>query len=64
MDEMIETLGSDKSLGLRKDTIIVFQSDHGHSQEERTFGGGGSAGIYRGTKIQFIRRWYTRTRYN
>ena len=38
------------SLGLRDDTIVVFQSDHGHSTEERTFGGGGSAGPYRGAK--------------
>ena len=36
-------LGKVESLGLREDTIIVFQSDHGHSQEERTFGGAGSA---------------------
>ncbi|MCH2372352.1 MAG: sulfatase-like hydrolase/transferase, partial [Pirellulales bacterium] len=41
MDEMIGKLVSKvESLGLRKDTIIVFQSDHGHCQEERTFGGG------------------------
>lgn len=36
--------------GLRDNTILVFQSDHGHSVEERTFGGGGSAGPYRGHK--------------
>jgi arylsulfatase A-like enzyme len=36
--------------GLRENTILVFQSDHGHSVEERTFGGGGSAGPYRGHK--------------
>ena len=35
---------------LRKNTIVLFQSDHGHSVEERTFGGGGSAGPYRGHK--------------
>ena len=38
------------SLGLRENTIVLFQSDHGHSVEERTFGGGGSAGPYRGHK--------------
>ncbi len=55
MDEMIGKLVSKvESLGLRKDTIIVFQSDHGHSQEERTFGGGGSAGIYRGAKFSLF----------
>ncbi len=37
-------------LGLRENTLIIFQSDHGHSTEERTFGGGGSAGPYRGAK--------------
>lgn len=55
MDEMIGKLvGKVESLGLREDTIIVFQSDHGHSQEERTFGGGGSAGIYRGAKFSLF----------
>ena len=39
-----------EELGLRDDTIIVFQSDHGHSVEERTFGGGGNPGPYRGCK--------------
>lgn len=34
--------------GLREDTIVVFASDHGPSNEER--GGGGSAGPYRGYK--------------
>ena len=37
-------------LGLRNDTLIVFQSDHGHSTEERAFFGGGNAGPYRGAK--------------
>jgi arylsulfatase A-like enzyme len=41
-------------LDLRDDTIIIFQSDHGHSMEERTFGGGGSAGPYRGAKFSFF----------
>ena len=39
-----------EKLGLREKTLIIFQSDHGHSVEERTFRGGGSAGIYRGYK--------------
>lgn len=39
-----------ESLNLRENTIILFQSDHGHSVEERTFFGGGSAGRYRGHK--------------
>ena len=40
--------------GLRENTIIVFQSDHGHSMETRAFGGGGNSGIYRGAKFSFF----------
>ncbi len=40
--------------GLRDNTIIIFQSDHGHSVEVRTFSGGGSAGIYRGAKFSLF----------
>ena len=36
--------------GLRGNTVVVYQSDHGHSTEERAFGGGGFAGRYRGAK--------------
>ena len=38
------------ALNLREKTVVIFQSDHGHSTEERTFFGGGSAGPYRGAK--------------
>ncbi|QCX38719.1 sulfatase [Aureibaculum algae] len=38
------------SLGLREDTIIVYQSDNGYSTEMRAFNGGGSSGPYRGAK--------------
>ena len=41
-------------LKLREDTIIVFQSDHGHSHEERAHFGGGSAGIYRAAKFSLF----------
>lgn len=41
-------------LGLRERTIIVFQSDNGHSTEERAFFGGGSAGPYRGAKFSLF----------
>jgi arylsulfatase A-like enzyme len=41
-------------LGLRKDTIIIFQSDHGHSHEERAHLGGGSSGPYRGAKFSMF----------
>jgi arylsulfatase A-like enzyme len=42
------------SLGLRQRTIVIVQSDHGHSTEERAFFGGGSAGIYRGAKFSLF----------
>ncbi|MBZ0257711.1 sulfatase-like hydrolase/transferase [bacterium] len=55
MDEMIgEVLGHLDSLGLTEDTIIIFQSDHGHSTEIRTGGGGGNAGPYRGAKFSLF----------
>ena len=41
-------------LKIRENTIIIFQSDHGHSTEERTFGSGGNAGPYRGAKFSFF----------
>ena len=40
--------------GLREDTIVIFQSDHGHSTEVRAHGGGGSAGPYRGAKFSLF----------
>jgi arylsulfatase A len=42
------------SLGLRERTIIVFQSDNGHSTEERAHFGGGDAGDYRGAKFSLF----------
>ena len=51
MDERIgQLVASVKGNGLQEDTIIIFQSDHGHSVETRAFGGGGFAGPYRGAK--------------
>ncbi len=41
-------------VGLREDTIVVFQSDHGHSTEERAHFGGGSSGPYRGAKFSLF----------
>lgn len=49
-DLLGELLDHLEEKGLRDDTIVLFQSDHGHSVEERTFHGGGSAGPYRGHK--------------
>lgn len=43
-----------EALGLRENTIVILQSDHGHSLEERTFGGGGNSGPYRGAKFSFF----------
>jgi len=43
-----------EELGLQDNTIVVFQSDHGHSTEERTFGGGGNPGPYRGAKFSLF----------
>lgn len=37
-------------LDIKDNTIIVFQSDNGHSTEQRAHFGGGSSGIYRGAK--------------
>ena len=55
MDEAIgDLLQEIDTLGLRENTIVVFQSDHGHSVEERTFGGGGNSGPYRGAKFSLF----------
>lgn len=40
--------------GLRENTIIIFQSDNGHSMEERSFGEGGYAGQYRAGKFSLF----------
>lgn len=55
MDEKIgQVMDKVAALGLEENTIIVFQSDHGHSEEERTFFGGGYAGEYRGAKFSLF----------
>lgn len=54
-DEKIgELVSKVEELGLRENTIIILMSDHGHSVEERTFGGGGNAGPYRGAKFSLF----------
>jgi arylsulfatase A len=51
-DERIgQLMAKVNALGLREDTIVILQSDHGHSTEERAHFGGGSAGPYRGAKF-------------
>jgi arylsulfatase A len=49
--QIIETVDE---LELRENTIIIYLSDHGHSYEERTFGGGGNAGPFRGGKASLF----------
>ena len=52
MDERIgRLLRKLDQLKLRERTIVIYQSDHGHSTEERAFFGGGSAGPFRGAKF-------------
>ncbi len=41
---------------LDDDTIVVFQSDHGHSTETRAFGGGGNAGGLPRCEVLLVRR--------
>ncbi len=51
MDEKVgEILQHLEENNLRENTIVIFQSDHGHSTEERAFFGGGNPGPYRGAK--------------
>ena len=51
-DDRIGALLSEiESAGLTNDTIIIFQSDHGASEEVRAHKGGGSAGPHRGAKF-------------
>ncbi|MFA6564237.1 MAG: sulfatase-like hydrolase/transferase [Verrucomicrobiia bacterium] len=55
MDERIgDLLRCVDDLKLREHTIVVFQSDNGHSTEERAHFGGGSAGPYRGAKFSLF----------
>lgn len=55
VDEYIgKALARLEELGLRENTIVIYQSDHGHSTEIRTWGGGGSAGPYRGAKFSLF----------
>lgn len=55
MDEKIgEVMDKLEELNLKENTIVIFQSDHGHSREERAFFGGGNAGPYRGAKFSMF----------
>ena len=51
MDEKIgRVLSKLAELELTEKTMVIFQSDHGHSTEERAFWGGGNCGNLRGAK--------------
>jgi arylsulfatase A-like enzyme len=55
MDERVGALLKKiRDLGLEKDTIIIYQSDNGHSIEERAHFGGGSSGPYSGAKSSVL----------
>ena len=55
MDERVgRVLAKLKEEGKEDNTIVIFQSDHGHSCETRAFGGGGNAGPYRGCKFSMF----------
>lgn len=55
MDERVgQVLDHLKQQGLSDDTIVIFQSDHGHSTEERAHHGGGNSGPYRGEKFSLF----------
>ncbi len=55
MDEKIgAVLDKLDELGLRENTLVIFQSDHGHSVEERAMFGGGNAEDYRGAKFSLF----------
>lgn len=55
VDEQIgQVLTRLDELGLREETLIVFQSDHGHSVEARASHGAGNAGPYRGAKASLF----------
>jgi arylsulfatase A-like enzyme len=53
-DRIGQLLAKLDSFKLRDDTIVILQSDNGHSTEERAHFGGGSAGPYRGAKFSLF----------
>lgn len=55
LDEQIgRVLNRLDQLGLRENTLIIFQSDQGHSTEARANYGGGNPGPYRGAKASLF----------
>lgn len=55
MDEQIgQLIQKLDELGMRENTIIIFQADNGYSTEERAHFGGGSSGVFRGSKFSLF----------
>lgn len=55
MDDRIQRLlMALRDNGLRERTIVIYQSDNGHSREVRAHNGGGSSGPYRGAKFSLF----------
>lgn len=55
MDELIgEVYSHLKNTGQLENTIIVFQTDHGHSVEDRAYYGGGDTGPFSGSKFSLL----------
>jgi arylsulfatase A-like enzyme len=55
MDERVGALLAKlDEFGMTENTIVIFQSDHGYSEEIRTFGGGGTAIGKRGSKFSLF----------
>jgi len=55
LDELVgNVLDHLEQTGQLENTIIVFQSDHGHSTEERAYFGGGNAGPFAGAKFSML----------
>ena len=60
MDEKIGHISaSSTAAGLKEDTIIVFQSDHGHSTEVCTFGGVAAPALGHGANSARLRAAHT-----
>jgi len=49
-DQIGRLLQAVDDLGITKETIVIFQSDHGHATDARANYGGGNSGPYRGAK--------------
>ncbi len=55
MDELVgNVLDHLEAIGQLENTIIVFQSDHGHSVESRAYFGGGNPGPFNGAKFSML----------